>query len=83
MVELNDRRLVALVQRRLPDGGRVMTFEDVTQSRRAQDRVMFLARHDAMTGLPNRVQLAELALARLELARGLRCCASTSTGSRR
>ena len=66
VVELNDRRLVALVQRRLPDGGRVMTFEDVTQSRRAQDRVVFLARHDAMTGLPNRVQLAESALARLE-----------------
>ena len=38
-----------------------MTFEDVTQSRRAQDRVVFLARHDAMTGLPNRVQLAESA----------------------
>ena len=73
LIELDDGRVVAVVQQRLQNGGRVATFEDVTESKRTQDRVVFLARHDALTGLPNRVlltEIAERAIARMGRAEG-------------
>ena len=41
----------------LPDGKAVRTYTDITDRKRAEQRVDFLANHDAMTGLPNRVLL--------------------------
>ena len=41
------------------DGGVVGTFEDITQSRRIEERISHLARHDALTDLPNRVYFYE------------------------
>jgi diguanylate cyclase (GGDEF)-like protein len=41
------------------DGGLVGTFEDITQSRRIEERIFHLARHDALTDLPNRVHFYE------------------------
>jgi diguanylate cyclase (GGDEF)-like protein len=38
----------------LPDGGFVRTLTDVTGRRRAEAKVLQLARHDALTGLSNR-----------------------------
>lgn len=58
-VELRDERTISVTQQLLQDGGWVATYEDVTEHKRSQDRVVFLARHDALTGLPNRVTLAE------------------------
>ncbi|HVX56794.1 MAG TPA: EAL domain-containing protein, partial [Candidatus Saccharimonadales bacterium] len=36
------------------NGGAVITFEDITEHLQSQERVQFLALHDALTGLPNR-----------------------------
>ena len=37
------------------DGGWVVTFEDVTEQRHAEARIRFMAHHDELTRLPNRV----------------------------
>jgi diguanylate cyclase (GGDEF)-like protein len=44
--------------------GWVVTYQDITARRRAEQQVVFMARHDALTRLPNRVMFRE----RLELA---------------
>jgi diguanylate cyclase (GGDEF)-like protein len=41
----------------LPDGKAVRTYTDITERKQAEQRVDFLAHHDGMTGLPNRVLL--------------------------
>jgi diguanylate cyclase (GGDEF)-like protein len=44
--------------------GWVVTYQDITARRHAEQQVVFMARHDALTRLPNRVMFRE----RLELA---------------
>lgn len=50
-----DELALSISQRPLPDGGWVATYEDVTERQRAEGRIRFLAHHDALTQLPNRV----------------------------
>lgn len=52
-------RIIATTTRALIGGGWVMTFEDITDRRRFEDRMMHMAHHDALTGLPNRAALLE------------------------
>ena len=59
MAELSDGRAVSIKQRRMPDGGWISTHEDITEIRRIEARVAYLARHDVLTDLPNRLQLRE------------------------
>ena len=63
--EFPDGRAVAVHERPMPDGGWVATHEDITDRRRSEEQISFLARHDALTGLPNRSLLAE----RIDLGR--------------
>ena len=57
--ELRDGRVVACSYNVTSDGGWVATYEDVTERRQAEDKIMHMARHDALTNLPNRVLFHE------------------------
>ncbi len=57
-------RQISTAHRPLDGGGWLATFEDVTERIEAQRKIAFMARHDALTGLPNRVLFGE----RVELA---------------
>lgn len=49
----------------------VLLFEDISERVANEDKINFLARHDALTGLPNRTYFSELALDDLNLRRTL------------
>ena len=57
--ELSGGRIVACAYTVTAHGGWVATYEDVTERRRAEEKIMHMARHDALTNLPNRVQFRE------------------------
>jgi len=57
--ELGNGRVVASVYRPTSNGGWVATYEDVTERRQAETKIMHMARHDALTNLPNRVLFHE------------------------
>ena len=71
--ELADGRLVCVTRQPMPGGGWVATHLDVTDQRRYEARITYMAQHDVLTDLPNRVLLRE----RLEQA-----LASTRRGER-
>lgn len=57
--ELGDGRIIAISHSPMQHGGWVATYEDVTARRAAEAQVTYMARHDALTGLPNRIVLSE------------------------
>jgi len=59
IVNLPDGRAFSVVNKPIPDGGWLATHEDVTERQRSEDRIAHMARHDALTDLPNRVLLLE------------------------
>jgi diguanylate cyclase (GGDEF)-like protein len=56
---LTDGRIICIAHRSTSDGGWLTTCEDVTEQRRVESQIAFMARHDALTKLPNRLLLAE------------------------
>lgn len=53
--QLGDGRLIAIYHQPLADGSWVCTYEDITERRRAEAQIEFLAQHDGLTQLPNRL----------------------------
>src|SRR5450631_2320568 len=56
---LSDGRIIAVANHPTADGGWVATHEDITEGKRAEGRIVHVAHHDALTGLPNRILFAE------------------------
>lgn len=57
--ELSDGRVIVIIHEPMEGGGWVATHEDVTRLRRIEAKLSHMARHDALTDLPNRVLLRE------------------------
>ena len=56
---LGDGRVISLVSKPVPGIGSLATHEDITERKRAEERIAHMARHDALTDLPNRTLLRE------------------------
>ncbi len=59
MVRIHSGRIVLTTRQPLVDGGWVAISEDVTDRQEARDRLAFLARHDVLTKLPNRIEFLD------------------------
>jgi diguanylate cyclase (GGDEF)-like protein/PAS domain S-box-containing protein len=58
-LQLTDGRTIMITRRHMTHGGWVATYEDITERRKAEERIAHMARHDALTDLPNRVLFRE------------------------
>ncbi|MEO8669645.1 MAG: PAS-domain containing protein, partial [Bauldia sp.] len=58
-VELQDGRIISIHHQPMADGGWVSTHHNITDQRRNEEKANYLARHDALTDLPNRTLFGE------------------------
>jgi diguanylate cyclase (GGDEF)-like protein len=59
IVELRNGRTFKIRHRPMPDGGWVATHEDITEQRRSEVKIEYMAHHDTLTDLANRALLNE------------------------
>ncbi|MGH6922192.1 MAG: EAL domain-containing protein [Propylenella sp.] len=59
LIELRDGRAFNIIVQPMTSGGWVSVHEDVTARRKVEARIAHMARHDALTDLPNRVLFRE------------------------
>jgi diguanylate cyclase (GGDEF)-like protein len=59
IVKSVDGRVFSIVRNPIPGGGWIATHEDITDRQRAEERIVHMARHDALTDLPNRTMMRE------------------------
>jgi diguanylate cyclase (GGDEF)-like protein len=71
LVEFDDGRVIEVSRQPLRRGGWVSLHEDITERRRQEERIAYLALHDALTGLANRMLFRQqLEQSRQQLERG-------------
>jgi diguanylate cyclase (GGDEF)-like protein len=58
-LHFEDGRAVTINHCQLPNRGWVATLEDITERRQQEQQVVYMARHDALSGLPNRMRFQE------------------------
>ncbi|TMJ06214.1 MAG: EAL domain-containing protein [Alphaproteobacteria bacterium] len=58
-IETPDGRSIQIVNKPLAEGGWVATHEDITERKRAEERIAHLAHYDPLTNLPNRALFRE------------------------
>ena len=58
-VMVRNGRSIRIVDQPMESGGWVATFEDITEWQQAQRQISHMARHDALTNLPNRMLFRE------------------------
>jgi diguanylate cyclase (GGDEF)-like protein len=68
-IELQDGRVIEVVNRPTADGGWVATHEEITERKRSEAKIAHLAHHDVLTGLPNRTAFNECFATTLERAK--------------
>ncbi len=86
IVELRNGRVHEIHHEPTVQGGWVATFDDITERRQGEERLKFMARHDALTMLPNRFafnETLEAALCRTKDGAEVAVSASTSMASNR
>jgi diguanylate cyclase (GGDEF)-like protein len=54
-----DGRTINIVDQPMANGGWLVTHEDISERRRAEEKVAYMAQHDALTDLVNRSQFIE------------------------
>jgi diguanylate cyclase (GGDEF)-like protein/PAS domain S-box-containing protein len=59
IIDLADGRTIAISREPIPGGGWVTTHQDITERRRAEEKIAYMASHDILTGLANRAVLHE------------------------
>jgi diguanylate cyclase (GGDEF)-like protein len=57
--QLADGRIIKVTHEPMTQGGWVAIYEDITERHRAEQSIAHMARHDALTDLPNRVLFRE------------------------
>ncbi|KRR07207.1 EAL domain-containing protein [Bradyrhizobium valentinum] len=62
-------RAIRVVDQPMKGGGWVATFEDITEWQQVQEQISHMARHDALTNLPNRTLFREQLEKALRLAK--------------
>jgi diguanylate cyclase (GGDEF)-like protein len=67
--ELSDGRVISILHQPMDDDGWVATYEDITDRHHAEAQVAHMARHDALTDLPNRTLLRDRMMSELPQGR--------------